>query len=269
MMDPRPSPGFRRRLRTSPAETVADELRERILSGQVPDGGDLPKLDELIAEFGVSRATARQACQILETEGLIQVRRGNVGGSRVRLPRPANVAYTLGQVLESRRVTVGDVAAAVEHFEPLCAELCAERRDRRSQVLPALEDAQRDLAACIEADDGHGASLAARRWHEALVDRCGNDTTTVLLGTLESVWGAHARATSAELDAAGVALSEKLSRRVHAEHEEIQRLIAAGDGPAAAAAARHHLRTARIHPTDRRDGHVVDALTIRDELLDR
>jgi GntR family transcriptional regulator, transcriptional repressor for pyruvate dehydrogenase complex len=267
MMESLPSSRPRRRRRTGPADDVADELRERILSGLVPDGGELPKLDQLIDEFAVSRATARQACQILETEGLIQVRRGNVGGSSVRLPRPANVAYTLGQVLESRGVTVGDVAAAVEHFEPLCAELCAERRDRRRQVLPALEDAQAALAACIDDGDGHGASLAARRWHEALVETCGNETTTVLLGTLEAVWGAHARATSAELDAAGVRLSEKLSRRVHAEHEEIQRLIAAGDGPGAAAAAREHLRTARIHPTDRRDGNVVDALTIRDELL--
>ncbi|MCD9622960.1 FadR/GntR family transcriptional regulator [Rhabdothermincola salaria] len=266
-METRPSPRARLRRRSSPAEIVADELRERILSGTVPDGGELPKLDQLIEEFGVSRATARQACQILETEGLIQVRRGNVGGSSVRVPRPANVAYTLGQVLEARRVTVGDVAAAVEHFEPLCAELCAERRDRRREVLPALDTAQDDLMACIEAGDGHGASLAARRWHEALVDRCGNDTATVLLGTLESVWGAHARATSAELDAAGVPLSDELSRRVHAEHDEIRRLVAEGDGPGAAAAARAHLRTAQIHPTDRRDGNVVDALTIRDELL--
>lgn len=264
-MDPSRRRALTRRL--GPAEVVADELRARILSGEVVDGGELPKLEELMDSFGVSRATARQACQILETEGLIQVRRGNVGGSVVHLPRPANVAYTLGQVLESRQVALGDVAAAVERFEPICAQLCAERRDRRRSVLPALAETQSRLAACIEVGDGHGASLAARRWHELLVERCGNETTTVLLGTLESVWGAHARAASAELDAAGVPLSERLSRRVHAEHEEIQRLIEAGDGPGAAAAALAHLRTARIHPTDRRDDTVVDAITIRDEML--
>jgi DNA-binding FadR family transcriptional regulator len=252
--------------RWSPSEAVADELRARILSGEVPDGGELPKLDDLVAEFGVSRATVRQACQVLEAEGLVRVRRGNVGGSVVTLPGAANAAYTLGQVLEGRRVTVGDVAAAVERFEPICVELCAERRDRARVVLPGLRTEQEQLARSIEAGDGTGAAEAARRWHEVLVDRCGNETIGVVLGAVEGVWGSHTRAASAELHAAGVPMSRRLSRRVHDEHEEIQRLIELGDGPAAASAARTHLRTARIHAADRRDDSVVQALTVRDRL---
>jgi GntR family transcriptional repressor for pyruvate dehydrogenase complex len=255
------------RRRFGPAEVVADTLRARILSGEVPDGGALPKLDELIAEFGVSKVAVRQACQILEAEGLVRVRRGNVGGSEVHVPGPANAAYTVGQVLEARRVEVGDVAAAVEHFEPLCAELCAERKDRDRTVLPALQAAQDRLAAAIDAGDGAGASEAARDWHEALVEHCGNDTTAVVLGTLEAVWGSHARAATAEMAAAGLPLSVPLSRRVHAEHERIQALIAAGDGVGAAAAAREHLRTARIHAADRKDDTVVSATAIRDRFL--
>jgi GntR family transcriptional repressor for pyruvate dehydrogenase complex len=254
------------RRRHSPAEAVADELRARILSGEVPDGGELPKLDDLIAEFDVSRVAVRQACQILEAEGLLRVRRGNVGGSIATLPGAANAAYTLGQVLEGRRTTIGDVASAVERVEPICVELCAERGDRTETVLPALQAAQDELSTCIEAGDGVGAAEAARRWHEELVDRCGNDTLAVVLGAVEGVWGSHTRDRSVALEDAGVPLSEELSRRVHAEHQEIQRLIEAGDATGAAAAARAHLRTARIHPTGRSDDTVVDALTVRDRL---
>lgn len=270
MMAVPPAPRVRRpgisRRRWSPADVVADELRGRILSGEVPDGGELPKLDDLMREYGVSRAIARQACHVLEAEGLIQVRRGNVGGSVVTLPGARNTAYTLGQVLEVRQVALGDVAAAVERFEPICAELCAERDDRSTRVLPALTEAQDRLAACIEAADGTGAADAARSWHAALVESCGNTTIAVVLGAVEGVWGSHTRATSAELEEAGVPMSEHLSRRVHAEHDEIQRLIESGDGIAAAAAARAHLRTARIHAADRRDDIVVTALTVRDHL---
>ena len=54
---------------------------------------------------------------------------------------------------------------------------------------------------------------------------------------------------------------------MHAEHEEIQALIAAGDGPAAAAAARKHLQSARIHRSRDQDDLVVRAVTVRDELF--
>jgi DNA-binding FadR family transcriptional regulator len=56
----------RRGRRRSPAEAVADQLRRRILSGDVPDGGLLPKVDDLMAEFGVSRPAVSSACAILE-----------------------------------------------------------------------------------------------------------------------------------------------------------------------------------------------------------
>jgi DNA-binding FadR family transcriptional regulator len=257
----------RLRRRISPADAIADELRSRILSGEVPDGGTLPKLEALIEEFGASKATVRQACHILESEGLVRVRRGNVGGSEVQVPGPGNAAYVVGQVLEARGVRTSDVAAAVARFEPLCAELCAERKDRRRSVLPALEEAQAELLAAIDAGDGEGAAVAARRWHEAMVASCGNETTVVLLGTLEAVWGTHATAAAAELEARGEPMSAALSRRVHEEHEEIQRLIAAGDAAGAAAAAREHLRTARIHRSRSQDDAPVRATTVRDELF--
>lgn len=257
----------RLRRRLSPAEAIADDLRERILSGEVPDGGTLPKLEDLIEEFGTSRATLRQAFHILETEGLVRVRRGNVGGAEVHVPGPANAAYVVGQVLETRGVRTSDVAGAVARFEPLCAELCAERTDRTEAVLPALRVAQDDLAKALAADDGEAAALAARAWHEQLVAGCGNETAVVLLGTLEAIWSTHAAAAAAELTARGEPLSPELSARVFAEHEEIQDLIASGDGAAAAVAARRHLQSARIHRSRDQDDLLVRAVTVRDELF--
>ena len=86
------------------AEMVADGLRERILSGELGDGDMLPKQDDLLAEFRVSPPSIREALRILETEGLITVQRGNVGGAIVHRPKPATAAYMLGLVMQSRSV---------------------------------------------------------------------------------------------------------------------------------------------------------------------
>ncbi|HUP76116.1 MAG TPA: GntR family transcriptional regulator [Acidimicrobiales bacterium] len=258
----------RPRRRYSPAEAVADRLRDRILSGEVADGGLLPKLEDLTEEFRVSKASLREACRILETEGLLSVLRGNVGGALVHVPQPVHAGYTVGLVLQAREVQVRDVAAAVQRFEPICAELCAEREDRVTVVLPELVAAQRDLAACIDRGDGEGASLAARAWHETLVARCGNETTVVLLGALEAVWTSHARTKAVEYAKRGVSLSPELSRRVYDEHEEIQARIEAGDIAGAAAAARAHLLTAHIHPPfEDEETNIVRATTVRDRVF--
>ena len=218
----------------------------------MPDGGLLPKIDDLMAEFGVSRPTVRQACATLEAEGLIRVRRGHQGGAIVRAPGPGNAAYTVAQVLEARQVDLTDVAAAVERLEPMCVRMCAERADRMATVLPALRAAQDELATALA--DGHGVDAArAARWHEALADNCGNETTRVLLGTLETLWTSHARASATDFIARGVPFSPELGRRTYEEHQQIQQLIEAGDADGAAETVRRP-PAHRAHPrsADRR-----------------
>jgi DNA-binding FadR family transcriptional regulator len=254
----------RARRRYSPAEAVADRLRERILSGGMADGGMLPNLDALTVEFGMTKSTVRDACRILETEGLLTVRRGTGGGAVAHTPSAENAAYNVGLVLQAQQVTLPDVAIAVRRFEPLCVELCAEREDRATTVIPVLEDAQAALAMCIENGDMEGASLASRQWHEALVTHCGNATTAVILGTLEAVWGAHVRQVGREHHARGAHIDRAMSQAVHDEHQEIQHLILVGDAGAAARAARDHLTTARTYSPIDDEGSPVRAASIRD-----
>jgi len=51
-------------------------LRERVRSGALRPGGQVPPEPELMAEYGVSRATVRQALAGLLAEGLLEIRRG-------------------------------------------------------------------------------------------------------------------------------------------------------------------------------------------------
>ena len=91
------------------AETVAADLRERILA--VRSSIALPTQDQLVREFGVSYPSVREALRILETEGLVTVRRGSIGGAEVHRPDQSSAAYHLGLVLQGAGVTLGDLAA--------------------------------------------------------------------------------------------------------------------------------------------------------------
>ena len=55
---------------------IAEHLRGRILSGEIPAGSILPSEAELCEEFDTSRGPVRQALASLRTEGFISSGRG-------------------------------------------------------------------------------------------------------------------------------------------------------------------------------------------------
>jgi DNA-binding FadR family transcriptional regulator len=230
------------------AEMLADVLREQILSGELADGGLLPKQDDLLAEYRTSKASAREAFRILETEGLISVQRGNVGGAVVHRPKPETAAYMLGLVLQSRKVALTDVGAALQYLEPLCAALCAGREDRETEVVPALLDAHLRLSRAIDADDTVEASAASRAFHEEVVRRCGNETMIIVAGVLESLWSAHENSWSVEASRSGRFPEPLLRKRALQEHQQLIDAIADGDIDRAARVARRHLAVSQQYP---------------------
>ena len=75
------------------AEIIADELRRQIIEGELADGDLLPRQEVLVEQFNVSLVSLREALRILETEGLLSVRRGNRGGAVVHAPAKASAAF--------------------------------------------------------------------------------------------------------------------------------------------------------------------------------
>ncbi|MEV4481732.1 GntR family transcriptional regulator [Micromonospora coxensis] len=63
---------------------IADELRERIVSGALRVGDRLPTEPQLQEQYGVSRNTVRDATALLVHEGLIESVPGRSGGMLVR-----------------------------------------------------------------------------------------------------------------------------------------------------------------------------------------
>jgi len=217
---------------------VASALRGRILSGDLVDGAMLPKQDELLEEFGVRLPPIREALRILETEGLITVQRGNVGGAVVHQPQAAKVVYMMGMVLESRRVPLGDVLGAFTSFEPACAAAAASRPDRHETVLPVLRATLDAAAAAV--DDAAAYTGLARQFHIDLVAHCGNEAMALVVGALESLWTVHVDHLARRHDRHGSFDDLAARRQSVRDHEKLYARIEKGDARGAEQVARAH-----------------------------
>jgi GntR family transcriptional repressor for pyruvate dehydrogenase complex len=222
------------------AQLVADQLRAEILRGDMPNGATLPPQEELMRRFEVSLPAVREALGILEHEGLVTVRRGNVGGASVHPPTLRSAAYMVTLILESRQGTLADVAAAVEATEPICAALCATREDRETAVIPALVADMADLEEA-SAGDPLEFNRVARQFHELIVELCGNESLRISVGALVAIWSAHEAAWTEAANDKGTFPGPDVRRQVLRAHAGILRAIRNGDANTAARLASKHI----------------------------
>lgn len=229
------------------AEMVAAQLRIRIVNGELRDGDLLPKQDELIAEFPVGRPSIREAMRILETEGLISVRRGNMGGAVVHAPSAESAAYNLGLVMQNLGVTVADLAQSVRLIEPQCAALCATRADRETEVLPMLRELNAELAGL---EDGPEFTRSARKFHDEIVKLCGNTTLRLVMLALEALWSSYEVEWADSLDRQGRYYDTTVLETCRRTHNRITAAIEEGDGRSAAHLVGRHIEGIQLGALD-------------------
>ncbi|MEZ0052467.1 GntR family transcriptional repressor for pyruvate dehydrogenase complex [Mycobacterium sp. MAA66] len=241
------------------AETIAGDLRERILAGRMRD--QLPTQDQLVTEFGVSYPSVREALRILETEGLITVRRGSVGGAEVHRPDGASAAYHLGLVLQGEGVTLGDLASALLRLEPMCVGEVARRPDRLNKVVPVLT-ANVDASAEV-VEDGIEFTRIAREFHDLVVAFTPNDTIRHVVRSLVALWSAQEQQWAAALTKRGEYPSVAEARGAVRTHRRLVSDIAAGRADDAERIARRHLAATQSLLLDRFTDDVVSAAPAR------
>jgi DNA-binding FadR family transcriptional regulator len=218
------------------ANMVAADLREQIIEGVLNEGDPLPPEDQLMEHARVARTTVREALRILESEGLLVVRRGARGGARIRTPSVSNVARYIGLVLQCEGATLRDVYDARLMLEAPAAGLLA-RADDRGDIVAALREALADEEEVLE--NPVELSRAYGRFHQLLVQLSGSQTFEVLTGVSNRIIQAQA---DRYMSSRG---SQPERRRAtdaaHRAHERLVDLIAAGATQDAEELWRKHL----------------------------
>ena len=161
------------------SEIVTQSLRKMIVDGELKDGDFLPFETELMEHFGVSRPTLREAVRVLESERLVEIRRGSRTGARVRVPGPEIVARPAALLLELSGATLSDVMAARIGIEPLAARFLAESAPQKSR-----KEFRRLVTAIPEAWETGQLAAASVELHRRMVELSGNATLAVIAGML-------------------------------------------------------------------------------------
>jgi DNA-binding FadR family transcriptional regulator len=212
-------------------EQVADQLRQLIMSGELSPGERLPNEALLAREFGVSRATVREALRVLAAQNLLRTAKGAGGGSYVTLPTVDHISEFLRSninlLTDSRDVTLRELIEARELLEVPAARLAARRRKE-----PDLERLRAAIPPDPLALDHREQFEHNKDFHSAVIECCGNALLYIAAQPVFSTLQTHlARST--------------LGRRFHAaineQHLCIKEAIEAGDADAAGAEMHRHL----------------------------
>lgn len=230
-------------------QRVAEQIEERILSGDLPPGSRLPAERELVNRFGVGRSTVREALRVLQSAGLIRSRPGDPLGAEVLGVSPDNLSQALGRLTRSSVATLGEL---VQFRMVLDAE--SNRLAARLHGADDLARMREQIARMESLSGGGPASLHAfsetdALFHRAIAEASGN-----------SLLGLCARAVHEavveviEKKIAGVTDTTAWMERSIAHHREVLAAITAGDGPLAARLGRtalHEYYAEHVEPESR------------------
>jgi DNA-binding FadR family transcriptional regulator len=216
-------------------EQVAEQLRELITSGVLGPGQRLPTEAMLAAEFGVSRATVREALRLLSAQGLVRTAKGTGGGSYVNVPTVAGVSEllssNLGLMSASADLRLDDFLEARELIEVPATRL-ATLRSSPDEVRALRDTVPGDpLSLSVEQQFVHN-----RDFHFRLVQASGNPLLSIAAQPIFVVLQTHLQRSK---------LPRAALQAINDEHQEIALAMESGDADAAEDAMRRHLRSLR------------------------
>lgn len=203
------------------SEVLVHTLLETIATRGLKDGDRLPQESDMIAQYGVARATVREALRILELNGLVRLRSGPGGGPTVRAATPADLGRIIGLYLQAENITLAELFLARSLIEPALA------RDAAQQRQPAFVKRAQDLlerGRTVDIADDAAYVQITREFHEIMVSGTRNRVFTLIALALMSMF-------IGRLDRAIHPPQKR--RHILDEHEAILQAIIDGDAASA------------------------------------
>ena len=214
-------------------QEVEQRLLDRIRSGEIPPGGQLPSERELMEVFGVGRPAIREALQSLERSGIVEIAHGE--RARVVMPTAESlierIASGARHLLRMQPDTLLHLKDARVFLETGMARMAAERAtdddiQRLRQRLDEHRQALNQLDVFLERD---------MAFHREIARISGNP---IFPAIVEALFHWAAEYYQAIVRAPGV---ENVTL---AEHQRLFEAIAARKPGAAEQAMREHLTRA-------------------------
>jgi DNA-binding FadR family transcriptional regulator len=251
--DSRLMDGVQKRVRQDKVtDIIAAELRRLIvLEGSV--GDRLPSERILMEQFGVSRPTLREALRVLESEGLIRIRRGVQGGAVIRQSSIDGLALVFGSYLQLERVTVNDIFVVRSIVEPASARLAAGNPEAGGR-LDAVLQAE---AALLDTLGDEAMSQVLTAFHDTVLELSGSRTLLALGKLLDAVVQRDTLRKISDISVDGPSSRQDGLRESHATHRRLAAVISSGDCDRAERTMRKHLEVLRHNFTQSAGGDAI------------
>jgi len=188
------------------SDILVDELRERILSGELTEGTTLPSERDLVDQTQMSRTTVREALRILEVQGLVRIVPGRAGGAVVTRPGSDSVVSSVSALIRGQQIRLTALLETRRAIEPICAQLAAEHRT--DDDMAALEEINKNIA---KPDSSFAEFLQANAdWHLAVAQATHNELIAAFMAALgRAIYASTAK------EAYGAPESRSLTIRAH------------------------------------------------------
>jgi GntR family transcriptional regulator, transcriptional repressor for pyruvate dehydrogenase complex len=196
-----------------------------ISTRNLPSGSILPPEVEMLAEYGVSRGSLREALRILEIHGVIAMKAGPKGGPVVLEADPADFGKTAMLYFGTNGATFGELLDSRLYLEPLMARLAAE--NRTEEQARQLDNLASSFAPC----HSHESVEESIDFHNLVAELSGNRVLALLANSFGAIIAPYER----------TLLSPELYGAIVKIHERIAAAIIDRDADSAEAAMRWHL----------------------------
>lgn len=210
------------------ANTIAQDIVRRIQEEDLAPGTQLPSEAQMVADYGVGRASLREALRILEFHGLISIRSGPGGGPVVGGVNTEDFGRMSTLYFQAGRMTFRELMEARLILEPVLARMAAERRD--PELLDQLLEAGAHRGSSPR-DDGVYLE-SSRDFHRLLAQMAGNSILYLFSHSLQDIL--HDRVRS-------MLFPVSRRREVFDAHAAIAQAVADGDPGRAEEFMREHM----------------------------
>ena len=213
--------------------TVLEHVERDLLDGRLAPGDRLPGERDLATSLHVGRSSVREALRVLEVMGLIRTGTGSGphagaiviatpnGGMQALLRlQVAAQGFPIGDVVQTRLVLEGAVAASLAHSET--RDLSGAER-----FLDAMDDVALSPEDFLALD---------RQFHLALAEASSNTVITAMMAGLRTAIESYVTQ--------GAALIEDwpaMADRLRSEHRAVTEAIHAGDAASATTLIHNHI----------------------------
>lgn len=217
------------------SEAIYNQIKNKILSGELQPGDRLPSERAMIEMFDRSRPTIREAMRMLERDGFIKISSGS-NGAVIQKYGISNIEQPLETIMAISDVSEMDLYEFRQKCECNIASWAAQRRSEAD--IRAMKILLQKADAYLKQYDIENFMITDTQFHLLLANASGNKVAAIITNICHNI-------TAKMLNKAYNEKTEESKRRMCAtmlrSHRQIYAAVCKGDAQGAAEEMHKHL----------------------------